>query len=97
MHSSKAVCLCVKALTNVPSRVLVFRATRARITYFAIRRVAKRPDSRTWATVLPCGMACFPQCEGAREKKGCGHERENPRSGLLSADTFGAASFAETP
>ena len=31
----------------------------------------------------------FPQCEGAREKKGCGHERENPRSGLLSADTFG--------
>src|SRR3979490_1084898 len=35
--------------------------------------------------------------EGILETKGCGHESEKPCSRLLSADTFGAAPWAEAP
>src|ERR1700675_2354764 len=64
-----------------------------------ILRYVESPNGRTVGNgrrFYPVEWLVSHNAKG-RAKKGCGHERENPRSGLLSADTFGAASFAETP
>src|SRR3981081_2206370 len=62
----------------------------AALRIFTVRRFAEFFER--------CCRAMVHLARGFPEiKKGCGYENENPCCGLLPANTFGAASCAETP